>query len=121
MLDDAPALKQREWRRDEPGEDIPCQYSTISGHLTLTPPRHENMRMDTALNVTQEGSLGNFPAAVGGLEENRKGTCPVSEERPQDGGPSTNIASTEETPETLLKVTPERGQIPVESPRRIEM
>ena len=120
VLDDAPALKQREWRRGEPGEDVPRQYSTISGHLTLTPPSHENMRMDTTLNVTPEGSLGNLPAAVGGVEENREGTHPVSEERLQDGGPSTNIASTEETPETLLKVAPERGQIPVESPRRIE-
>ena len=44
-LDDAPALKQREWRRGEPGEDIPQQYSTISGHLTPTPPRYEDMRM----------------------------------------------------------------------------
>ena len=101
MLDDAPALKQREWRRGEPGEDVPHQYSTISGHLTPTPASHENMRMDTTLNVTPEGSLGNLPAAVGGVEENREGTHPVSEERPQDGGPSTNIASTEETPETL--------------------
>ena len=83
------------------GEDVPHQYSTISGHLTLTPPSHENMRMDTTLNVTAEGSLGNLPAAVGGIEENREGTHPVSEERPLDGGPSTNIATAEETPETL--------------------
>ena len=39
LLDDAPALKQKEWKRGEPGEDKPQQYSTISGHLTLTPPR----------------------------------------------------------------------------------
>ena len=45
-----------------------------------TPPSHENMRMDTTLNVTPEGSLGNLPAAVGGVEENREGTHPVSEE-----------------------------------------
>ena len=42
VLDDALALKQKEWKRGEPGEDIPQQYSTISGHLTLTPPRHED-------------------------------------------------------------------------------
>ena len=36
VLDDAPALKQKEWKRGEPGEDMPRQYSTISGHLTPT-------------------------------------------------------------------------------------
>ena len=61
------------------------------------------MRMDSTLNVTPEGSLGNLPAAVGGVEEIKKGTHPVSEERPQDGGPSTNIiTSTEESPERNL-------------------
>ena len=78
------------------------------------------MRVVTTLNVTPEGSLDNLPAAVGGIEENREGTHPISEERPQDGSPSTDIASTEETPETLLKVAPERSQTQEESPRRIE-
>ena len=99
---------------------MPQQYSTISGHLTPTPPNHEDMRMDSTLNVTPEGSLGNLPAAVGGSEEIREGTHPVSEERPQDGGPSTNITSTEETPETLLKVAPEGNLTPMESSRRIQ-
>ena len=36
VLDDALALKQKEWKTGEPGEDIPQQYSTISGHVTLT-------------------------------------------------------------------------------------
>ena len=95
-LDDAPALKQKEWKRGEPGEDIPQQYSTISGHLTLTPPRYEDMRMDSTLNVTPEGSLCDLPAAVGGTEE------------------------TAETPKTHLKVATEGGPTQVESPRRIE-
>ena len=120
VLDDAPALRQREWRRGEPGEDVPCQYSTISGHLTLTPPSHENMRLDSTLNVTPERSLDNLPATVGGGEEIREGTQPVSEKRPQDGDPSADITSTEETPETHLKVAPERSFIQVESPRRIQ-
>ena len=30
-LDDAQALMRREWRRGEPGEDIPRQYSTLCG------------------------------------------------------------------------------------------
>ena len=95
-LDDAPALKQKEWRRSEPGEDIPQQYSTISGHLTPTPPRYEDMRMDSTLNVAPEGSICDLIAAMGGTEE------------------------TAETPETQLKVATEKGPTQVESPRRIE-
>ena len=48
---------------------MPRQYSTVSRHLTPTPPRHEDMRMDSMLNVTPEGSLGDLPAAAGGVEE----------------------------------------------------
>ena len=70
VLDDALALKQKEWKRGEPGEDIPQQYSSISGHLTLTPPRYEDMRMDLTLNVTPEGCLCDLPAAVGGTKRN---------------------------------------------------
>ena len=85
-----------------------------------TPPRHEDMRMDSTLNVPPEGSLSDLPAAVGGVEENREGTHQVSE-RLQDGSPSPNvITSTEETPKTLLKVAPERNLNQVESPRRIQ-
>ena len=96
VLDDALALKQKEWKRGEPGEDIPQQYSTISGHLTLNPPRYKDMRMDLTLNATPEGSLCDLPAAVGGTEE------------------------TAETPKTHLKVATEGGPTQVESPRRIE-
>ena len=42
VLDDAQALRRKEWKRGESGEDMPRQYSTISGHLTPTPPRHED-------------------------------------------------------------------------------
>ena len=65
-LDTAQALMRKEWRRGEPGEDIPRQYFTLCGHLTPTKPRHEDMRMDSTLNVTPEGSLSNIPAATGG-------------------------------------------------------
>ena len=79
------------------------------------------MRMDSTLNIMPEGSLGDLPATVGGIEETREGTHPVSEERPQDGSPSTDvITSTEETPETHLKVAPERNLTQVKSPRRIQ-
>ena len=71
-LDDAQALRRKWWRRGDPGEDVPRQYSTLCGHLTPTQPRHEDMRMDTTLNVTPEGSLGDLPAATGGDANLRK-------------------------------------------------
>ena len=65
-LDDTQALMRREWRRGKPGEDIPRQDSTLYGHLTPTQPRHEDMRMNSTLNVTPEGSLSDIPATTGG-------------------------------------------------------
>ena len=53
-LDDAQELKRKEWRRHEPGEDMPRQYSTMCGHLTPIQPRHEDIRMDSTLDVTPE-------------------------------------------------------------------
>ena len=72
VLDDAQTLMRKGWRRGEPGEDIPRQYSTLCRHLTPTQPRHENMRMDSTLNVTPEGSLNDIPAAIGGNANLRK-------------------------------------------------
>ena len=68
-LDDAQALRRKEWKRVEPGEDMPRQYSIVSGHLTPKQLKHEDMRMDPTLNVTPEGFLSDLPAAVGGVEE----------------------------------------------------
>ena len=63
-LDDATTLKQREWIRCEPGEDIPKQYSSIEGHLMPHTPRSEDMKLEQSLNVTPEGSLGDIPTIV---------------------------------------------------------
>ena len=63
-LDDAQALRKKEWRRGEPGEDIPWQYSTVCRHLIPTQPRHEDIRMDSIPDVTPEGSLSDLPAAM---------------------------------------------------------
>ena len=105
-LDDAQTLRQREWIRGGCGEDMPQQYSSLSGHLTLTSPRHEDMRLDLSLNVTPEGSLGDLPTAVGDIEEAGEREHQFSEERLQEG-PFTNVeVSIEGTPETLLKVEP---------------
>ena len=56
-LDDATSLKQKEWIRSEPGEDTPCQYTSIEGCLTPHTPRSEDMRLEPTLNVMPEGSL----------------------------------------------------------------
>ena len=63
-LDDATSLKQREWIQSEPGEDVPCQYSSIEGRLTPNMPRGEDMRLEPSLNVTSEGSLIDIPTVV---------------------------------------------------------
>ena len=117
-LDDAQTLRQREWIRGKHGEEMPQQYSSISGHLTLTSPRLEDMRLDPTLNVMPEESLNNLPAVVGDMEEVRERGHQVPEGGIQRG-PSTNVeASIEGTPETLLKVKPESHVR--ETPRRIQ-
>ena len=35
-LDDVQALRKNEWKRGEPGKDMPRQYSTVSRHLMPT-------------------------------------------------------------------------------------
>ena len=63
-LDDATSLKQREWIHSEPGEDVPCQYSSTEGCLTPNMPRGEDIRLEPSLNVTHEGSLTNIPTVI---------------------------------------------------------
>ena len=63
-LDDPWALRRREWRRGESGEDVHRQYSTFYRHLTPTQPRQEDVRMDSTLNITPEGSLSDLPTAT---------------------------------------------------------
>ena len=88
---------------------MPRQYSTVSGHLMLTPPKHEDMRMNSTLDVTPEGCLSNLLAAVGGVEESGREleTHQTPEKKLQDVSPSTNvITSAEETPNALVKRVP---------------
>ena len=67
VLDDASALKQKEWNRGKPDEEM--LYSTIAGHLTPTAPVYDDVRTDSTLDVTPERSLGDLPAAVEDIEE----------------------------------------------------
>ena len=98
-LDDAPSLKQREFIRDEPGEDVPRQYMSIGGCLTPTTPKHEDMRLELSLNVTPKGSLVDIPTAV---KRERKTQLP--EEGLQ--GTSSETAYLE-IPDTHVKTVPE--------------
>ena len=63
-MDDATSLKQRESIHNEPGEDVPHQYSSIEGCLTPNMPRDEDMRLGPSLSVTPEGSLADIPTVV---------------------------------------------------------
>ena len=62
---------------------MPQQHSTISGHLTPTSPRNEDMRLEPSLNVMPEGSLGDLPNAVN-KEETREREHQIPKERPQE-------------------------------------
>ena len=127
-LDDAWVLRRKEWKRGEPGKDMPRQYSTVSRHLTPTQPKHEDMRMDSTLNITPEGSLSDLPAVVGGVEESRREleAQQTPEEELQDVCPSTNVVtSTEKTANTFIKTVPgrnlgEQGLNPIEPPGMIQ-
>ena len=104
-LDDALALRRKEWRRGEPSEDIPRQYSTMCRHLTPTQPRHEDMRMDSTLDVTPEGSLSNLPAAMGGdvgsrREQQAQGASVIET---RGTYPSTNILAKQRKPPYFCK------------------
>ena len=126
-LDDAHTLRRKEWKRGEPGEDMPRQHSTVSDNLTPTQPRHKDMRMDSTLDVTPEGSLGDLPAAVGGAEDSRREqrTQEAPENKIRGACPSTTVVTlTEEIPNTFVKTVAgrdlnEQGFNQVESPRRI--
>ena len=109
-LDDTPLLKQREWIQGEPGEDVPQQYSSISGHLMPTTPKHEDMRLEPSLNVTPKGSLVDIPAAA---DRERKNQLP------EEGLLGTSSETTYmEIPDTSVKTVPEGSTR--EAPRFIQ-
>ena len=72
------------------------------------------MRLDLALNVMPEGSLGDLSTAVN-TEETREREQQVPEEKPQEAPFETSI---ERNPDALLKVKPESNVR--EIPRRIQ-
>ena len=106
---------------------MPRQYSTVCGHLTPTKLRHEDMRMDSTLDVTPEGSLNDLSSAIGGVADSRREqrATEAPETEIRGAHPSTTIlALMEETPYTSVKTVPERGPSEqrtsqAEPPRRI--
>ena len=125
-LDDVQALRRKERKRGEPSEDIPRQYSTMCGHLTPTQPRHKDMRMDSTLDVTPEGSLSNLSAATGGDTGSRREqqAQKTSEIETRGTHPSATMSPMEETPYTSVKTVPgrdshEQRTSQAEPPRRI--
>ena len=74
-------------------------------------PRHEDMSMNSTLNVTLDGSLSDLPAVVGDAEDSRREqeTQQTTEKEIRSVCPSTTVVtSTEETPSTFVKTVPER-------------
>ena len=115
VLDDASALKQKEWNRSEPNQEM--LYSTIGRHLTLTAPEYEDVRIDSTLGVTLEEALKDLPAAVEGIEA-RETTQQIF-----DKGrslPSNVAPPAAEIPETNLKVITESAT-QVKPSRRVEI
>ena len=78
---------------------------------------YDDVRTDSTLDVTPEGSLGDLPAAVGGTEE-RESTQQIFDE---GRSPPSNVAPpAAEIPETNLKVITE-SSTQVEPSRRVEI
>ena len=115
VLDDALALKQKEWNRSEPNEEM--LYSTIGRHLTPTTPEYEDVRIDSTLGVTPEEALRDLPAAVEGIEakETTQQIFDKGRSLPSDIAPPAA-----EIPETNLKVITESAT-QVEPSRRVEI
>ena len=107
-------MRQREWIRSEPGEDVPQQHTTIGGHLTITLPKPEDMRLEPSLNVRMEESLGDSLNA-GNVEETREREHQIPEERPQRAPFEAQIGG---APETCVKTKTESNIR--EAPRRIQ-
>ena len=96
---------------------MPRQYSSISGHLTPASPRHEDMRLDSTLNVHWRDLLVICQLLWEVWKKLGQEHMKLLK-RDYKGGPSTDVkTSFEVTPETLFKVVPE-GNVR-ESPRRI--
>ena len=67
-LEDASALKGKEWERSKLDTEKPQMLPTKGGRLTPTAPTYEGMRFRTSLSVTPEDSLEDLSAAVGDTE-----------------------------------------------------
>ena len=96
---------------------MPQLHTTIGRCLTLITPMYDDVRMDSTLDVTIEGSLNDLSAVVGGIEERENTQQIVDEER----SPAPNVTSPAvENLETNPKVIT-RSSLRVEPSRRVEV
>ena len=93
---------------------MPWLYTTIGRHLTLTAPMYDDVRTDSTLNVTPEGSLNDLPPAVGGNEERENTQQIIDEGRSM---PSNVVPPAAENLETNPKAI--SGSSPWVQPSRI--
>ena len=106
-LDDAFALKQKEWSRGEPGEDIPQLYTSIGRCLTPTTPMYDDVRADSTLDVTLVRPHNDLPAAVGGIEEGENTQQITDEERSPPSNVTSSAAENLETnPKAITRSSP---------------
>ena len=87
-LDDAHALKQKEWSRGESGEDTSWMFTTIGGHLTPTAPVYGDMRADVTLNVTTEEPHSDLPATMRSIKDREN----MSQTNDEERGPTSHAA-----------------------------
>ena len=96
---------------------IHLSYTTIGGHLTPTAPMYDDVRTDSNLDVTLEGSLNDLPAAVGGIE-GRENTQQILDDGRSP--PPNFMSAAAENLETNSKVIT-RSSPQVEPSRRVEI
>ena len=103
-LDDAHALKQKEWSRGEPGEDTSWMFTTIGGHLTPTAPVYGDMRADVTLNVTTEEPPSDLPAAMRSINDRESVPQTNDEERDSTSHPVPPATGIPETSPKMVNV-----------------
>ena len=125
-LDDAATLKQKEWIRSEPREDLPRQYTNIEGRLTPHMPQSEDMKLEPTLHVTPESSLVDIPTVLEReiMETSSKTAymdfpCTQVKTRPKETKRPTTLCGTKETSQAEVLASTKQffANIPTEDQR----
>ena len=125
-LDAAATLKQKEWIRSEPREDLPRQYTNIEGRLTPHMPQSEDMKLEPSLHITPEGSLVDIPTVLEReVMETSSETaymdfpCTQVKTRPEETKSPTTLHGTKETSQAEVLASTKQffANIPTEDQR----